>query len=348
MKQPLVSIIIATYNSEETLPLCLDAIKQQSYPQSRIEVLLMDGGSTDQTLKIAQKYQCKIIPNPRIEPVYAKYLGFFTAKGDYAIYLDSDEVMVNKNSIKIKIEALEKHGDLYAITTSGYLQAKNYPFANQYINEFGDPFSFFIYRLSKDERFYRFTMMNKYPMVIDEPNYTVFDLRKITSLPILELVAMGSMINLRFFRKKFPQIKKHISIIPHLFYLLHPQNSLIAISKNDPLIHYSSASMSKYLSKIAWRVKNNIHHAKEIGGAAFLGREKLQSSQKQFKKYLFLPYAFSIIFPLSDAVYLMITRKSFSYLWHLFLVIYTAILIIYHYILKILKIKFKLKNYGSS
>ena len=40
---PLVSIVIATFNSEMLLPRTLDAIRHQTYPAESIEILIVDG-----------------------------------------------------------------------------------------------------------------------------------------------------------------------------------------------------------------------------------------------------------------------------------------------------------------
>ena len=54
MSKPLVSVIIPTYNSEKTLPLCLESIKRQTY--KNIEVIIVDNFSVDRTVDIAKRY----------------------------------------------------------------------------------------------------------------------------------------------------------------------------------------------------------------------------------------------------------------------------------------------------
>ena len=56
----MLSIIIPTLNEEKYLPLLLESIKKQNF--SDYEIILADAGSTDKTLEIAKKYNCKIIP----------------------------------------------------------------------------------------------------------------------------------------------------------------------------------------------------------------------------------------------------------------------------------------------
>ena len=46
---PVVTILIATFNSEKILPRTLEGIKKQSCPQDKLDLLAVDGGSTDGT-----------------------------------------------------------------------------------------------------------------------------------------------------------------------------------------------------------------------------------------------------------------------------------------------------------
>ncbi len=57
-KKPLISIIIATYNSGKYLEECLKSIFKQSY--KNYEIIIIDNQSKDKTLKILKKYEKKI------------------------------------------------------------------------------------------------------------------------------------------------------------------------------------------------------------------------------------------------------------------------------------------------
>ena len=58
---PKVSIIVAAYNSQSTIEECLKSILAISYPEGFFEVIVMDGGSKDDTVKIAQQFPIKVI-----------------------------------------------------------------------------------------------------------------------------------------------------------------------------------------------------------------------------------------------------------------------------------------------
>lgn len=332
-----VSIIIATFNSSKTLPLVLEAIRNQSYPKKNIEILIIDGGSIDDTIQIGKKFGCKIINNPKVEPVYAKYLGYKHARGRYIMYIDHDEVMTNTQSIVNKVNTLRTNPKVKAVTGDGYVTPKGYHVINRYINEFGDPFSFFYYHLSKNPDYFLSSMKKKYVLIKDTPLYSIFNLSS-SQISIIELVAGGGMIDGMFFKRVFPEITRQYHLIPHFLHLLRTSYPTIAITKNDFLLHFSSDRFQSYVQKIIWRVKNNIFFSSGVGSAGFSGRIQFQPQILTLKKYLFLPYAFSVLFPLIDAIYLIYTRKDISYWIHLPLSIMTAILITYFYLLNILGI----------
>ena len=54
---PLISVIVPAYNGADVLPVCLKSIREQSYPHSQIEVLIVDNRSTDDTRAVVGREQ---------------------------------------------------------------------------------------------------------------------------------------------------------------------------------------------------------------------------------------------------------------------------------------------------
>jgi len=96
----LVSIILPTRNSAEFLENCLKSIKNQTY--KKIEVIIVDGKSTDNTLPLAKKYKSKIlIYVPKVkkgvfDASFKRNYGAKRAKGDYIYWLDADMELPKK------------------------------------------------------------------------------------------------------------------------------------------------------------------------------------------------------------------------------------------------------------
>ena len=86
-KNPLVSIIVPTYNSVKTLEACLKSIRSQTY--QNIELIVVDNNSADETKEIARKYTGLVFnkgPERNAQRVYA--VG--QSKGTYLCFIDSD------------------------------------------------------------------------------------------------------------------------------------------------------------------------------------------------------------------------------------------------------------------
>ncbi len=345
MEYPLLSIIIATYNSERTLEKTLQSITNQTYPKEKVEILVIDGGSTDNTISISKSYSCKILPNPKVDPVSAKHIGILKASGKYILFLDSDEVLEKPTSLKVKYLAFKKDGKIKSVIPNGYKTPKEGSAINYYINEFGDPFSYFFYRESKGKDYLLRDWSLTYKKISEDGNVTVFSFSNKERLPLLELTAGGCMMDLQYIKATFPEIKTNPSLITHLFYLLNTKSALLAITKYDSTIHYSSDTLYKYLKKISSRIKNNIFDT-EVGWVGFKGREKFQPFLSNIKKYLFIPYSFSLLLPCIDSIHLCLTRKKAVYLLHLPLCLYTSLMILYFLIMKKLGIQPDIRIYG--
>ncbi|WP_022755572.1 glycosyltransferase [Butyrivibrio fibrisolvens] len=346
MIEKKVSVIIATYNSEKVLGKTLQALRKQTYPQDKIEILIMDGMSNDSTRDIAQKYDCIIIDNPKIEQGNAKILGMQHAKGDFILFVDSDEVVENPEAIMNTVIAFEEQPDCKVAVCSGYKRPEDYPAISGYISDCGDPFSFFLYNFPKDYRFYESIIRKYYSVVCDNDKYLVFDCDINNHFPLIEGGCGGIMMRSEYFDNVIPDCRNNIAILYHSFYIMCGKGEHKTIFvKNTPLAHYSADKISRYFNKLKWRICNNIHFT-EKGKEVFSGRQDFQK-QGKFKKYIFIPYALSFVIPFIHSVPYAISRRNSAYLWHCVLAFYCAIEIIYNYILKLCHITPAFVAYGS-
>lgn len=93
-KEDLVSVIIITYNVDKYILKCIESIKKQDY--SNLDIIIVDDGSTDKTLKVAKK---TVLDDSRIRifrkknggPSSARNYGLSVAKGKYTLFVDGDD-----------------------------------------------------------------------------------------------------------------------------------------------------------------------------------------------------------------------------------------------------------------
>ena len=107
---PLVSVIIPTKNSERTIKTCLQSIESQSYP--KIEIIIVDQESEDNTLEICKQFKVKIINVPASEvytpPTKSRNRGAQESKGKYLVHVDSD-MELTTTVIKEAVELCENN-----------------------------------------------------------------------------------------------------------------------------------------------------------------------------------------------------------------------------------------------
>ncbi|WP_158992218.1 glycosyltransferase family 2 protein [Mucilaginibacter sp. L196] len=104
---PLVSIIIPTYNAASTLPATVQSALIQKDDSFKLEIIVVNDGSTDQSQVILDNYckECTIITTKNRGVSAARTTGLEHAKGDYIQYLDSDDLL-QPGKIKQQLNAL--------------------------------------------------------------------------------------------------------------------------------------------------------------------------------------------------------------------------------------------------
>lgn len=85
------SVIIPTWNEEKYLPKCLKSLVDQSH-KLPFEIIVVDGGSTDRTVSIAEEYADKVLVMDGQLVGAARNTGAKTARGDILAFIDADTI----------------------------------------------------------------------------------------------------------------------------------------------------------------------------------------------------------------------------------------------------------------
>jgi cellulose synthase/poly-beta-1,6-N-acetylglucosamine synthase-like glycosyltransferase len=104
---PKVSVIVAAYNSQQTIEECLKSILALDYPDGAIEVIVMDGGSKDATVKLAEKLPVKVI-SIRLNAPAAYNYAMKIASHPVLGFIDAD-AKVQPQWLKLLAPHLDEH-----------------------------------------------------------------------------------------------------------------------------------------------------------------------------------------------------------------------------------------------
>lgn len=86
----LVSVVVPAYNEEKYIPRCLQSLVVQEQPFFDVELIVVDGASTDRTRELAAHYGARIVEQKRRGIALARQLGFEAARGAIIASTDAD------------------------------------------------------------------------------------------------------------------------------------------------------------------------------------------------------------------------------------------------------------------
>ena len=101
----LFSVIIPAYNAEKTIEACINSVTEQN--NESYEVIVVNDKSTDRTAEILKQYE----ENKNIRVIHhtenkkaggARNTGIKAAQGEYVLFLDADDVLIDGSLEKIK------------------------------------------------------------------------------------------------------------------------------------------------------------------------------------------------------------------------------------------------------
>ncbi len=129
--QPFVSALLVTRNEQAYIEKAMMSLIDQTYPKDKYEIVIIDGESTDDTLKIVKRlidryktntFDIRVINNPKHILASGWNLGIRDAKGEYVVRIDA-HAEAAKDFIEKNVETMLKASD--AVCVGGKLTTKS-------------------------------------------------------------------------------------------------------------------------------------------------------------------------------------------------------------------------------
>lgn len=119
MDQPLISVIIPSYQEAGYIDRCLESLTRCSWPQERLEILVVDGGSTDGTQDLVREWErrhpsVRLLPNPDRFVPQALNRGICASRGDVVIFMGA-HAEAPPDWLELVWEDLRKHPEVAGV-----------------------------------------------------------------------------------------------------------------------------------------------------------------------------------------------------------------------------------------
>ena len=319
-----ISFIIPTLNAQKVLESCLESIKKQN-TSLKYEILIIDGGSTDNTIAIAQKYNSIIIKNPLKTAEAGKAIGIKSAKGKYTCLIDSDNILPNPKWIEQMIFPFEANHQIIGSEPIEFTYRYKSGIIERYSALIGanDPYAF-VTGVYDRKNYINFKWTNLKIEQIDKHKYIQITLKPDQDIPTIG--ANGTMFLTKFLQENLKS--EYLFDIDIISQVLNKTQKPIYFAKvKTGIIHtFCESSISKFIRKQRRRLVDyySYHQFRQYNWekSAFL---------KQIK---FTLYTILIIPAIIDSVRGFIHQPDIVWLMHPFfclitLYIYVSITVSY-------------------
>lgn len=304
---PFVSFVIPTYNAGLYLNNCLSSIEKQDYPKDKLEILLIDGGSTDQTISIAREHNVKILQNHYRDAESGKSIGIQASKGEIIALVDADNELVEDFWLKIMVEPLIDNPSIFGVESPWYIR-KGDPLINQYVTllEIADPVARRLHPKMKTE---------------NRKNYVIYSM-KTGQTPVVgangflwrkKLIKLIDM-----YKPKFEEVNYASLMINNGFFSY-------AKVKNVGIYHRYCSSILSYIRK-RLKIGRKFMQRKQHHQETWVD----QSSNASF--ILAVLYNLSIILPLIEAIGEYRKTGNMAWFWHPFISFITVVVYAYSFL----------------
>lgn len=307
-----VSIIIITWNVERTISAVLDTIEMQDYPKDLIEIIAVDGNSTDRTISILneRKQKVRVIqsPYPR-DPEACRGVGLLHAKGEIIAFIDADNYLPNKNWLKKMIEPFVEHSAIVGSETIRFAYRRKDNYLNRYFALVGsaDPVGLYLGKADK------ISYVSNEWKVYGEIIYKAKDYFLVTftpsKFPTLGSNGFCARRKLLLKAKSDPQNYFHIDVPLDLAKMGYSTYAVV----NETIIHDTATSMGNFLKKRSGYMR--LHYQKRAKDRRYRVFDP-NSRKDLFRIFLFIIFSATFIQPFYVALKGFIKKHDWAWFVH--------------------------------
>lgn len=296
-KLPSISIVTGTWNPDLRLfERVLKNIQLQEYPKKLLEHIVFDAGSTNGTVELAKKYDCKVTIRGDLKEgeQIRQSLEISQAQGDIILLLQSDNILPTKTWLKEMIQPFIENKNVFCTFSAYNSYEKNMSATTRYGAFFGagDPT---LYYLGKSDKIPLLEKKYDKGTVISETaGYWVVKFTKDT-LPTMG--DNGHMVRRSIMEKvnKDPKAYIHVDIFVDMLEMGH---NTCAVVKNS-IVHVIGQSIFTY-AKRRLQVKQKFYDGKRGKRKYLVFNWKSNRDRLNLIKFVF--FSLTFIIPLGESI----------------------------------------------
>lgn len=245
--KPSITIITASYNTDISIvKRCLTILSQQDYPKNKITHLVMDGGSTNGSIEIAQKFGCKVIIRKDLQQDAQTRtgVGVLKATADIILILEYDNFLTTKTWLSDMVQPFIDNPLIIGTFSAYNTFTPDMPILTRYCALFGinDPLVFF---LGKSEKLVQYANhYNKGNLIKKTQSYDVISF---TNHNLPTLGDNGHMVRTKAFQDVLGEPDKYLHT-DMFMRLLHKGYNQYGVVYNS-IIHYTGSSIKKFIAQ---------------------------------------------------------------------------------------------------
>ncbi|MCG2691408.1 glycosyltransferase family 2 protein [Microgenomates group bacterium] len=300
-----VSVVMPTFNSIRTIEACLASIREQDYG-GKVEIVAADGGSTDGSLAVLKKYDCKIVKERTGSPEKAKAVGLKEAKGELVLLMASDNILPNNIWLKTMVDSLQKEPSAVGVYPWRYAVRKSDTSLNRYFALMGanDPAALFMGRADRQRwgnNSWRLSGLAK-----DKGKYWLVKFNQ-KNMPTLGdngmLVWKNKLMKAKIDEKNF----SHIDVFYDLVSL--GMNQFVVV-KNE-IVHDTGDEFFQFLSKRRRYMREL--YLEQMGIRRY---RWVRSWQDKVRLGGYVIYSLTLLGPIMEAVWGFMVKPDLAWFWH--------------------------------
>jgi glycosyltransferase involved in cell wall biosynthesis len=294
---PKFSFIVPVRNERARIDACLASIRNQDYPADRIDILVPDQASEDDTRERAARYGARVTLNPAQRAIFSMPRAFSEVDGDLIVVMAADNRVV-PSFCKRMVEAFSNPDVHYAfsyVTTD----RPDYPLSVRYVNRFTDPFNHFVYGDASNPR----DLRHVYEPVERHDGYSLY--RFAGTQPPLLAIAQGAVL-----RAPFSMPQGYADDVGVVFDLLQSA-ALVAVVEEALVDHYTASSLWNLLAKFQRIIAKNLRP-----NSSLRWRDQYLPPERIRRRRWWPIYALSIVAPICVGLYRAVRDREPLWLYH--------------------------------